>query len=65
MAAVHLVRVVHAIDAAIGAGGTHLLIPKSAAEWLIDHPLVEDYLTRSHELLAANEQTGIVFALRR
>jgi hypothetical protein len=59
----HLERVVQLVAAARAAGGTHLLVPREQADWLGDHPLVSDYFAEHHELVDANDETGIVFAL--
>ena len=61
----HVARVARRIDAAIAAGGTHLLIPYQAADWLDEHPALADYLIDRHELAHANPATGITFAFRR
>ena len=59
----HLVRVVHLVEEAIGAGGTHLLVPREQADWLGNHPLVADYFAAHHNLAEASAETGLVFAL--
>jgi hypothetical protein len=59
----HLERVTQLVAAAIAAGGTHLLIPREQADWLGDHPLVTEYFAENHEMVEANAETGIVFAL--
>jgi hypothetical protein len=46
-------------------GSTHLLIPRAEADWLGDHPHLEDYFSREHEFVDAGQETGLVFALRR
>ena len=61
----HLARVRRAVDAAIDAGGTHLLIPREMADCLVDSPLLATYLAEHHELTEADPETGLVFALRR
>ena len=61
----HLVRVVHQIDDVIAVGGTHLLVPREAADWLGDNPLLVDYFAEQHDLVEASREMGIVFALRR
>lgn len=62
--AAHLQRVTKLIDAAIAAGGTHLVVPREEADWLGDHPLVADYFAERHEMVEASAETGIVFTLR-
>lgn len=59
----HLERVVQLVDAAMSAGGTHLLVPREQADWLGDHPLVAEYFAERHEMVDASAETGIVFAL--
>jgi hypothetical protein len=51
------------IDAAIAAGGTHLLVPREWADLLGARPLVAGYLAGHHEMVEASAETGIVFAL--
>jgi hypothetical protein len=60
----HLVRVLRLLESAMAAGGTHLLVPREIAEWLHDHPLVADFLAEHHDLVEANADSGVVFALR-
>ena len=60
----HVVRVARLVAAAVDAGGTHLLIPSAAADWLGDHPLVTEYLAAYHHPIAASRETGFLFALR-
>lgn len=60
----HLQRVTELVEAAMAAGGTHLLVPREQADWLGDHPLVAAYLAERHEMVDASPGTGIVFALR-
>ena len=60
----HLAQVVHLVEEAIAAGGTHLLVPREEADWLGDHPLVAEYFAAHHELAEASAETGIVFRLR-
>jgi SAM-dependent methyltransferase len=62
--AAHLKRVARVVDAAMAAGGTHLLVPREQADWLGDHPWLADYFTEQHEFAEASAETGIVFALR-
>jgi hypothetical protein len=59
----HLERVTQLVAAAMAAGGTHLLVPREQADWLGDHPLVAEYFAEHHEMVEANPETGIVFAL--
>src|SRR5215217_7031060 len=33
----HLTRMIHLLDEAMVAGGTHLLVPREQADWLADH----------------------------
>jgi hypothetical protein len=61
----HLQRVAHLLDAAIAAGGTHLVVPPDHADWLRAHPVVATFLLQHHQLLEDNDDTGTVFALRR
>ena len=61
--AAHLERVRSAVEGAMAAGGTHLLVPPEFVDWLGDHPLVADYFAEHHELVDASAETGIVFAL--
>ena len=62
--AAHLARVVHQVDEAMAAGGTHLLVPREQADWLGDHPRVAEYLAEHHDLVEASAETGLVFTLR-
>lgn len=64
-AARHVDRVMRAVDEAIIGGGTHLLVPRDAASWLNDSPLLENYFATYHDLVEANAETGIVFDLCR
>jgi hypothetical protein len=59
----HLERVIELVDAAMAAGGTHLLVPREQADWLGDHPLVAEYFAEHHEMVNASAETGIVFVL--
>jgi hypothetical protein len=59
----HLERVTQLVNAAMAAGGTHLLVPREQADWLGDHPLVAEYFAEHHEMVEASAETGIVFAL--
>lgn len=59
----HLERVVALLSAAVDAGGTHLVIPRSEAGWLSDHEHVAEYLTSGHWLADANAESGFIFAL--
>ena len=61
--AAHLERVTELVDAAIAAGGTHLVVPREKADWLGDHPLVAEYFAERYEMVEANAETGIVFTL--
>ena len=61
--AAHVARVAQLVDDAIVAGSTHLLVPREHADWLGDHPLVAEYFAEHHEMVGANAETGIVFAL--
>lgn len=61
----HVDRVMRAVDEAIIGGGTHLLVPRDAASWLNDSPLLENYFATWHDLVEANAGTGIVYDLRR
>jgi hypothetical protein len=61
----HVARVASAVDEAIAAGGTHLLVPRDAAAWLGTAPLLADYFAAQHTLVEASAETGIVFALQR
>jgi glycosyltransferase involved in cell wall biosynthesis len=61
----YLDRVMCAIDEAVIAGGTHLLVPRDAADWLGGHPLLVDYFAAQHELIEWSESLGFVFDLRR
>jgi hypothetical protein len=58
----HLQRIRSAVEAAMAAGGTHLLVPRERADWLGDHPLVAKYFAEHHEMVDASAETGIVFA---
>jgi glycosyltransferase involved in cell wall biosynthesis len=60
----HLARVIGAVDVAIAAGGTHLVVPREHADWLGDNPHLTDYFAAYHELADASAETGVVFALR-
>ena len=59
----HLARVVALVDAAVAAGGTHLVVPRQEASWLSLHPHIAEYLTSRHVLLEASAETGFIFAL--
>lgn len=59
----HLNRVAALVSAAVDAGGTHLVVPRSEASWLSDHAHVVEYLTTRHWLADANAELGFVFAL--
>jgi hypothetical protein len=59
----HLERVRSAVEEAMAAGGTHLLVPSEFAAWLDDHPLVAEYFAEHHQVVDARAETGIVFAL--
>lgn len=58
----HLMRVARLLDDAHAAGGTHLHIPFAAADWLVEHPLLADYLREHFALVEATTEGGIVFA---
>ncbi|MFN8589827.1 MAG: hypothetical protein U0031_00105 [Thermomicrobiales bacterium] len=60
----HLQRVVSQVEEALAAGGTHLVVPPEAADWLQDHPLVSAHLIQHHHLVEASDASGVVFALR-
>jgi hypothetical protein len=60
----HVARVAQAVDEALAAGGTHLLVPRQAAGCLGDAPLLVEYFATYHELVEASAETGLVFALR-
>jgi hypothetical protein len=59
----HVLRVRMLIEEAMRAGGTHLLVPREAADWLGDSPWLEKYFATHHEMVEASADTGIVFAL--
>ena len=59
----HLEQVVALVDAAVAAGGTHLVIPRAQAGWLSDHAHVMEYLSTHHWLTDARAETGVIFAL--
>ena len=59
----HLERVRSAVEQAMAAGGTHLLVPSEFAEWLNDHPGVAEYFAKHHQVVDARAETVIVFAL--
>lgn len=61
----HLSRVIRQVDEAVAAGGTHLLVPREAADWLGDHPHLVEYMAKVHELVEADPKTGTVFELRQ
>jgi glycosyltransferase involved in cell wall biosynthesis len=61
----HLKRVQEQVATLMAEGSTHLLIPRAEADWLEDHPHLEDYFSREHEFVDAGQETGLVFALRR
>ena len=60
----NLDRVAALVSAAVDAGGTHLVVPRSEACWLSDHAHVVEYLTTRHWLADANAELGFIFALR-
>ena len=59
----HLARVMRLVDNAIEAGGTYLVVPQEALDWLGSHPLLADYFAERHELAEASRETGVVFKL--
>lgn len=61
----HLDRVVRAVDEAIIAGGAYLVVPREAAGWLDDSPLLVDYFATYHDLVEASAETGIIYDLCR
>jgi hypothetical protein len=60
----HVARIAAAVEEALAAGGTHLLVPHHASDGLADAPLLADYFATHHELVGASAAAGIVFALR-
>jgi hypothetical protein len=60
----HLARVAGLVDTVIREGGTHLVVPRKAADWLADNPLLAEYFVNHHDLATASADAGIVFALR-
>jgi hypothetical protein len=59
----HFKRVRAAVEEAMAAGGTHLLVPPEFLDWLGDYPLVVEYFAEHHEMVDASAETGIVFKL--
>jgi hypothetical protein len=59
----HMARVAQLVGEAIGAGGTHLVVPREQADWLGDHPWLADYFATQHELAEAGPDLGVVFRL--
>ncbi|MEZ4562791.1 MAG: glycosyltransferase family A protein [Thermomicrobiales bacterium] len=64
-AARHLARVRAQVAASMSDGITHLLIPRDQADWLGDHPHLEEYFSQEHRFLEAGQELGLVFALCR
>lgn len=60
----HMQRVARLVEEAVKAGGTYLLVPTDAADWLGEYPLAGEYFATYHELVAATMETGFLFALR-
>lgn len=61
----HLARVREQVARAMANGSTHLLIPRSEADWLGNHPHLEAYFTQEHDFVDAGQDLGLVFALRQ
>lgn len=59
----HMARVARSVEDAVEAGGTHLLVPTEAADWLADHPRVTEYFTIRHESIGSSVESGFLFAL--
>src|SRR5262245_42299828 len=45
---IHLARVQSAVEEAVAAGGTHLLVPREHADWLAAHPWLVEYFGAEH-----------------
>jgi glycosyltransferase involved in cell wall biosynthesis len=59
----HVARIARLVEQAIASGGTYLLIPTQAADWLDEHPLATEYFSTHLQPLAASFETGMLFAL--
>jgi glycosyltransferase involved in cell wall biosynthesis len=61
----HLARVRAQVAEAMAQGSTHLLIPRNEADWIGDHPHLEEYFSQAHDFVDAGQELGLVFALRK
>jgi hypothetical protein len=59
----HVMRVARAVRKAVAAGGTHLLVPRSYADWFATNPLLIEYFAARHKLVEASGEKGLVFKL--
>ncbi|HEX2024615.1 MAG TPA: glycosyltransferase [Acidimicrobiales bacterium] len=51
------------VEAARGRGATHLLVPAPASWWLTHYPELERHLDRRYQVVAAADDTGVLYHL--